>query len=455
MGSGFAARRIRRSRARRRADGPRSGKLFRVDVSASERLLSVIDSSDAVLAEDGDSPDPVASRRVAEALVRKGKALRRWGRFEDAVAVWNDLVLRFDEEPLSAAPWIALGARLDMARDLNRVGRYGAAIEAASVLLELCESPDQTEVARLTIARALGVKAHALVSLGRVAEALACDEETISRFGQARETEFRYWAALALEHEAWVLIREGRVDDAVAVSQRLADRLADESAESLPMVAEIISEHVMVLISVSRSGLSGVLGFLLAVLINASGEAMKAAAAAIVRPIPGSRRVPRVSQSIIPQSLEQRRLRARQVLYVNRALLARIGNTDDPDLRQFGAMAEFCAAVGLVFLGHLRAGFGAINRITEKTDPDTIQAFKRLAEHYRRGNSVVNQLATVSFLSLRAEMLGDGDPDLTSLAYDESIGSQPEGSSHTGMIRWITNRLRPATKRKPADRAPD
>jgi hypothetical protein len=51
-------------------------------------------------------------------------------------------------------------------------------------------------------------------------------------------------------------------------------------------------------------------------------------------------------------------------------------------------------------------------------------------------------------------MLGDGDPDLTQLAYDESVGSQLEGSSHTGMIRWIANRLRPATMRKPADRAP-
>ena len=40
--------------------------------SAQERLFSVIDASDAVVSDNGDSEDPVAVRRVSEASARKG-----------------------------------------------------------------------------------------------------------------------------------------------------------------------------------------------------------------------------------------------------------------------------------------------------------------------------------------------------------------------------------------------
>jgi tetratricopeptide (TPR) repeat protein len=427
-----------------------------VDASARERLSSVIESSDAVLAEDGESPDPVASRRVAEALLRKGQALRKLGRFEDAVAVWDDLVARFGEEP--AAPLIALHAWLSKARDLNRVGRHREAVDAVSVLLKLCERRDETDAAQLMVARALDVKARALVFMGCFDDAVACDEEMISRFGQAPETEFRHWVASALEREARVLIREGRVDDAVAVSQQLVDRFAGESVESLPAVAEIISDHIMFLLKAGSPDLSGVLRFLVVVLVNATGEAISATAAMVMRhrvlptPISRSQRLLGIEQSIIPQSLVHQRVRARQALYVSRALLARIGTTDDPDLRQYAAMAQFSAAVGLILLGHLRVGFAAINRLTEKGDPDTIQAFKRLAGRFQRSKSVVDQLGTISLLSLRAEMLGDGDPDLTKIAYDDSIASHRDISPHTGIIPWVANQLRPTTKHKPPDR---
>jgi hypothetical protein len=45
--------------------------------SSEEGLLSVIQASDMVLSQEGDSEDPVASRRVAEALARKASALRK------------------------------------------------------------------------------------------------------------------------------------------------------------------------------------------------------------------------------------------------------------------------------------------------------------------------------------------------------------------------------------------
>jgi tetratricopeptide (TPR) repeat protein len=428
-----------------------------MDASVRERLLSVIESSDSVLLEDGDSSDPVASRRVAEALARKGQALRKLGRFEDAVAIWDELIVRFGDEPLAAAaPLLAFRAWLNKAQDLNRVGRHREAVEAVAVLLELCEGRDQTEATQLMIARALGVKARSSLSLERFDDAVACDEEMIARFGLTEKTELRHWVAWALQHEARVLIRDGRVDDAVAVSQRLVDRLAGESVESLPIVGQIVHDHTMLLLRFGGPNLSGIARVLIEVLVNSSGEAISATATMMMRhqllptPLPRSKRLLKVGQSIIPSALVQQRLRARQARYASRALLARIGDSEDPDLRRLAAMAEVTAAIGLIALGHLRAGFGAFNRLTENHHADTIQAFQHLAEYFQQGESMIDQLGTVSLLSLRADMLGNGDPHITKIAYDDSIASHHDISPHTRITRWAANQLRPTAKRKPA-----
>jgi hypothetical protein len=112
--------------------------------SAKERLLSVIEDSDSLLAEDGDSEDPVASRRVAEALARKATALRRLERFEESVTVWDDLVIRYGKEPLAVAPMIAINASLEKAKDLDRLGRHRDALKAVAELFELCQGQDET-----------------------------------------------------------------------------------------------------------------------------------------------------------------------------------------------------------------------------------------------------------------------------------------------------------------------
>jgi len=424
-----------------------------------ERLLSVIESSDSVLLEDGDSLDPVASRRVGDALARKGQALRELGRYEDAVAVWDEQIVRFGEEPLVAVPSIAFEAWLSKARDLNHAGRHREAVEAVAVLIELCDGRDQTTATQLVIAQALGVKARALTSMERCDDAVACDEEMIARFGPAEETELRHWVAWALQHEARVLIDDGRIDDAIGVSRRLVDRLAEETAESLQIVCQYVNAHIMLLLRVGGPGLSEIAWFVVGVLVNASGEAINAAAAMVMRhqllpaPLAGSQPLRSVGESIIPRSLVQQRVRARQALYVSRALLTRIGDTDDRDLRRHAAMAEVTAAMALVGLGHLRAGFG--DRLIEDGHPDTVQAFQRLAERFQHGESMIDQLGTVSLLSLRAGMLGDGDARITKIAYDDSIASHHNISPHTRITRWATKQLRPTTKRKPASRTSD
>ena len=61
---------------------------------SKQRLLAVVEASDAVVSEVGDSEDPVAVRQVAQALARKASALRELDRVEQAVEVWDELITR-------------------------------------------------------------------------------------------------------------------------------------------------------------------------------------------------------------------------------------------------------------------------------------------------------------------------------------------------------------------------
>ncbi len=431
-----------------------------MDEPTRKRLLSVIESSESVLVEDGDSADLVASRRVAEALARKAQALRQLGRFDDAAAVWDELIVRYAKEPPVGAPFVAIRASLNKAGDLDRAGRHGEALDEVAVVLELCEHRDETEAVERLIAGALAVKARASVSLGRVDDALGCDEQMVARFAAAGETELRQWVAGALEHQAWVLIRDGRIDDALAVSEQLVARLADESAESLPMVAEVISRHILLLLNFGRPSKSAVARSVVEMLVNASGAAINATASTVMRHqplparwLPGARRLRSIGRSIsgtaVLDSFIQRRHRAQQALRASRTLIARIGDSDDPELRRLAATAEVTAGAALAGLGHIRAGFGAIGEISERDDADSIQAVQRLADYFGHGNSVVEQLGAVSFLSFRARMLGRGDPDVTKIAYEDSIADRRAIPPHARTTPLLANLLRPNAKRKP------
>jgi tetratricopeptide (TPR) repeat protein len=433
--------------------------------SAKDRLVSVIQDSDLVLAEDGDSEDPVAARRVAEALARKATALRRLERFEESVTVWDELVVRYRNEPLAAAPLIAVNASLQKAQDLARLRRHREALHAVEELFELCDGQDETAKMQLFIARALGVKVRALELVGSTDESIRCAEEMVARFAQAEDPELRQWVAWALHQQTRALIHNERIDDALVVSERLVSRVPGESAESLPGIAEIINGHIMLLLGSGGGGLSGVAQFVLGVLVNAAGEALKAAGSVLLRDqrLPSPRR-PRalrllsIGQSarglVVSAGLVQRRGRARQALHAARTLIARIGTSDDPDLRPLAVTAEFTTGTALFFLGHLRAGLRVMAEVTDRDDADAIQALQRLGELFAQGQSVLNQLGTVGVLSLRADMLGAGDPEVAKIAYDDSVAAHQATSTYARITRLSVKSFRPRVKRTSRPRNP-
>ena len=105
--------------------------------STRDRLLAVIRASDTMVDEDGDSEDPVAFRRVAEALVRKGSALRDLGRLDEAGIVWDQLRRRYADESSAPAARLIMTMLLWKAQDLERIGRHRDSLAAVAELLEL------------------------------------------------------------------------------------------------------------------------------------------------------------------------------------------------------------------------------------------------------------------------------------------------------------------------------
>jgi hypothetical protein len=78
-----------------------SGKVIGIDAERFERLEGRVAECAEVLGENRDSPDPVALRRVAQALRAKAEALARLGRRAECIAIWDEMVARFADAP----PW--------------------------------------------------------------------------------------------------------------------------------------------------------------------------------------------------------------------------------------------------------------------------------------------------------------------------------------------------------------
>ena len=418
--------------------------------TVEERLLLIIQASDTVLSEEGDSEDPVAARRVAEALARKASALRELGRVEDAVNVWDQLIGRYNREASAAASSIVMTAFYWKARDLERIGRHHESRAAVTELLERSRGLPQTEPLELLVVRALAVRARVVAALGSVDEAIRSAEELVARAGRSSEPELRRWTAWAIEHESRLLIAEGRIDQALMASVRLESRLLDEPPESLAGVIETINNHSLLLLQLGAPNPAAVARFLLLVLINTAGQALDLGVSRVTHHLSG--RAPRsagLSHALATDKLDflsvvrQSRRRAEQARAASHAVIAKIGSSEDPDLRRCAATAEFIVGLSFVVLGHPVAGIRAIDTFTSRGDIDAIGAFQWITKRSQQDTSVVSELGGISSAALRARMLGGGDPAIAKIAYEDSIANHQADSAHPTLSRLVARFLRP------------
>jgi tetratricopeptide (TPR) repeat protein len=241
------------------------------------KLEERVAECDLVLAREGESPDLVSRRRVAQALVAKGAALRDLGRREDAklcvervieefgdaedeqvrgsVAValydkgrllaiegrledalesWDLLLERFAIDPPRGAALVAIDALYAKALALRQLGRDDETVGCCEELIEGYGDDERLGV-RVAVAKAMWVKRDVFAAARRGSQVLAVDDELIERFAGAKEPLLRKEVALALRDKVRWLLASRRVDEAIAVTEQLVARFDGESDKAIQL----------------------------------------------------------------------------------------------------------------------------------------------------------------------------------------------------------------------------
>ena len=187
------------------------------------RYEEAIAVSDELLARFDDAAKADLRAYVAIALVNRAAALSELGRGEEAVAVYEEVVERFGDDP---------ALRGQVAKSLlNRAARLGELDrdeEAIAVCEELVERFGDEPALREQVGKALFNKGLALGGLDRDEEAIAVYEEVVEGFGD--DPALREQVANALYNMGVRLGQLGRDEEAIAVYEEVVKRFGDEPA---------------------------------------------------------------------------------------------------------------------------------------------------------------------------------------------------------------------------------
>jgi tetratricopeptide (TPR) repeat protein len=396
------------------------------DREEQARLLAVIVESDAIVNECRGSDDPVAVRTVIDALVDKAFAFSDLERFEESLAVWNELLGQGIGLSGHHRLWM-LGQKVWA---VDRLDRFAAVVTTVDELFKLFDELERTDDGVLIAARALAVKVYALNRLGDRQREIQAGDELVSRFGEICAVSGR--VAWALERKAAVLLGQPeRLDEALAVSEQLRERLKLEPDETLAPVARAAANHVSDLGKMAPSVVSGTVVVAGLALAGVTVELIRSGHAVL------SRVQPRIGAAVPIADgvdvvlahfgpVDRRRRRLSQALAVNRTLIQRLGASDDPVVRQLTATAQLTESLALIGLGHVRDGYQAYERVVDCDTAGAADAFQSLADRLPTNDTnPVTQLSRMAVLGSRADALAKGDTAVARIAFDDSVKALP------------------------------
>jgi tetratricopeptide (TPR) repeat protein len=185
---------------------------------------------DDVVDRFGD--DPALREQVARALVSKGVRLGELGRSAETIAVYDEVVDRFGDDP---APALRERVARALAGKGLRLAQLDRSAEAIAVYDEVVDrfGDDPAPPLREQVARALVAKGQRLGQLGRSAEAIAAFDEVVVRFGDDPAPPLREQVARALVSEGLRLAQLDRSAEAIAVFDEVVVRFGDDPAPPL------------------------------------------------------------------------------------------------------------------------------------------------------------------------------------------------------------------------------
>ncbi len=174
----------------------------------------------------------------AAALAAKAGTLGQLGRNEDAIAVFDDVISRFDGgDELALRRPVAIA----LFRKLAQLGRSEEAIAVYDDVIALFG--EETElVLREQVASALVNKGAAFGKLSRDDDRIAVYDDVVARFGAAGELALRERVAIALVNKGITLGRLGRAEEEVFVYDDVIARFG--AARELALREQVASALV-------------------------------------------------------------------------------------------------------------------------------------------------------------------------------------------------------------------
>jgi tetratricopeptide (TPR) repeat protein len=210
------------------------GQLSRALVQAGSTLArldqptAALDVWDELLESFSDVTEPPLAMGVAFAYEGKAAALRGLGRLDDAIAAYDELVVRF-----SGSRFPVLRRRVDAALSekvfvllLHR--RYEEAIVVASAAVDRLGESDDPDALAIAVLNLGG----GLASEGRFDEALRVYDTLIERLEQDESPELRGRLILAISNKVEALMVLDRGDDALALHEEMLERFGEEVPEA-------------------------------------------------------------------------------------------------------------------------------------------------------------------------------------------------------------------------------
>lgn len=188
------------------------------------------------LIERGEGDDPAVGEQLAWALVSKGHALGELGRFEEALATFDEVVSKFgDTSELRSSVWVAK-ALVGRGYWLFKLNRLEEALTAFEELVRRYgDSPEP--LLRESVARALFNKSFCLGQSRGREEEIAAYEELVRRFGDEAGASVGEWVAMALYNKGYRLGELNRPEEAVAAFDEVVRRYGD--AAELPLRVQV------------------------------------------------------------------------------------------------------------------------------------------------------------------------------------------------------------------------
>lgn len=187
-------------------------------------------------------PAPLAAARE---FVKKGVALWKQGRDENALDTFDQVVARFGDSEVLELRGIVAIALVNKGTILCDLNRLKEALTAYDQVLQRLDGSREPELLEL-VANAIVNKSAALIGLRRADEALAACDEVLHRFEGSQSQELLATVAHALVNKGIALGALDRSEEALTAFDEMLRRFGDSEARELlePVASALVRKGV-------------------------------------------------------------------------------------------------------------------------------------------------------------------------------------------------------------------